>query len=63
MHKQDAANFDAHLPSLQVACVPESYDDEKDPCLWKRQEAWDPHPFAEDQEHLLIDLVLHLKCT
>ncbi len=38
MHTQDAPNFDAHLPFLQVACVPESYDYEKDPCLWKRQE-------------------------
>jgi hypothetical protein len=45
-----ATNLDAHLPFLQVVCMPESYDDEKDPCLWKRQEAWDPHPFAEDQE-------------
>jgi hypothetical protein len=50
MHKQDAPNFDAHLPFLHYACVQGSYDDEKDPCLWKRQEAWDPHPFAEDQE-------------
>ncbi len=49
-HTQDAPSFDAHLPFLQLACVLGSYDDEKDPCLWKRQEAWDPHPFAEDQE-------------
>jgi hypothetical protein len=50
MHTQDAPNFDAHLPFLRVACVPDSYDDEEVPCLWKRQEARDPHPFAEDQE-------------
>ncbi len=33
MHTQDAPNLDAHLPFLHVACVPESYDDEKDPKL------------------------------
>jgi hypothetical protein len=49
MHTQDAPNFDAHLPFLQVVCVRDSYDDEEDPCLWKRQEVWDPHHAAEDQ--------------
>jgi hypothetical protein len=49
MHTQDAPNFDTHLPFLQVACVPDAYADEEDPCLWNRQEVWDPHPAAEDQ--------------
>ncbi len=48
-HTQGASNFDEHLLFLQVACVPDSYDDDEDPCFWKRQEAWDPHPAAEDQ--------------
>ncbi len=46
---QKALKYDAHLPFLQEACVPDSYDDEEDPCLWERQEAWDPYPAAEDQ--------------
>ncbi len=27
----------------------DSYEDVEAPCLWKREEAWDPHPAAEDQ--------------
>ncbi len=37
MLTQEALNFDAnaHLPFLQEACGPESYDDVEAPCLWK----------------------------
>ncbi len=49
MLTQEALNFDANLPFLQEACGPDSYDDVEAPCLWKREEAWDPHPAAEDQ--------------
>ncbi len=41
--------YDAHLPLLQWPCASNSFDVEEDPCLLKKQEAWDPHPAAEDQ--------------
>jgi hypothetical protein len=42
---------DAKRPSASAEGASGRDDVEEDPCFWRKQEAWDPLPSAEDLSH------------